>query len=570
MSNNNSINWNEMISPSSIRNYMLNDTLTDWLKHNHTIDINYNNNKNVLTKTVKKIKNSNNLFLNFIMDQGCKFEDVVFKELSKNYNCIKVGESYEARSVEKFKKTVSLIKSGCDIIYQGVLHDYELKLYGCPDLIVRSDKLNSIFNCDIIDDNNKDYHYVIIDIKHSTLNLSTNKINILNSNSMPAYKGQILIYNKILGNIQNYQPRYGYILGKKYIHRNNINYNYLGQLGVVDFNDYDKKYINIVDKAIKWVHNLRNNGNKWKIFPTPSIPELYPNMKINNSVTKEKISKELGEITSVWYCSLKHRENCHKRKIYSWHNEECNTENMGMKNSKRSRTIDKMLEINRNKNDLIDLNELFSYDWDFFGRGKKEFYLDFETIDSNMGNLTGPSNQSIFMIGVGWDEDGEWKFKCFYLEDLNNNNEKNMIIDFYNFIKEKERYFGKKSVFLHWTHAEPQFIGKSCAKYNLDYSFNFFDLYELFIENNIVVKNALNFSLKTISRALYDNNLIKTCWDKDNICSNGLNAMYLAYDFYKNTKDKNIMDSIIKYNEIDCKVMYEILKYIRTEYLNKN
>ena len=26
------------------------------------------------------------------------------------------------------------------------------------------------------------------------------------------------------------------------------------------------------------------------------------------------------------------------------------------------------------------------------------------------------------------------------------------------------------------------------------------------------------------------------------------------------------MDSIIQYNEIDCKVMYEILKFIRIEY----
>ena len=85
----------------------------------------------------------------------------------------------------------------------------------------------------------------------------------------------------------------------------------------------------------------------------------------------------------------------------------------------------------------------------------------------------------------------------------------------------------------------------------------------------ITVKGSFNYSLKSIARSMYDNNMIDTCWDKDSVCSNGLNAMYYAYKIYKNDYNNDIMDSIINYNEIDCKVMYEILKYIRTKY-NKN
>ena len=68
---------------------------------------------------------------------------------------------------------------------------------------------------------------------------------------------------------------------------------------------------------------------------------------------------------------------------------------------------------------------------------------------------------------------------------------------------------------------------------------------------------------------MYNNNMINTLWDKDNECSNGLNAMFYALEYYNNnisSRANNIMSSIINYNEIDCKVMYEILKFLRNNY----
>ena len=69
---------------------------------------------------------------------------------------------------------------------------------------------------------------------------------------------------------------------------------------------------------------------------------------------------------------------------------------------------------------------------------------------------------------------------------------------------------------------------------------------------------------------MYKNKLINTCWDSSSICSNGLEAMFLAYNLYKNNDfidcNDNIMKEIIKYNIIDCKVMWEILSYLRNNY----
>jgi len=573
------ISWDKMISASSIRNYLLKDTLSDWLKYYHIVDVhNIYPQKNIFTKTIRKPQNKNNVFLNYIMEQGNKFEIKVYEELKDKYNCIKVAESYEARDVNKFKYTIECMKQGYDIIYQGVFHSYKYKLYGCPDLLVRSDKLKEIFNCDIVDDVksstlNLDYHYVVIDIKHSSIRMAANGINMINSNQIPAYKGQVYIYNKILGEIQNYESKYAYILGKKYEFKNYNNYDYLNQLAVIDFNDYDNKYIEEVDQAIQWITKMREDGNQWKLLPLPSIPELYPNMKVNNfNNIKEKLNNEIGEITSIWNCSVKNRENCHKRKIYTWKDEKCNSDTMGFKPSKRAKIIDNIININRNNKNEIYLDELYGYDWDKFSDNKKEFYLDFETIDKNMSNLTGGSNQCIFMIGLGWEENNKWEFKCFYLEDLTSKDERNMLNDFFSFLKDKEKEFNQESILLHWTRAEPLFLKKSCSKYNINFKLKevkFFDLYDLFVDNFVSIKGCFNYSLKNVARSMFNNGMINTLWDKNNVCSNGLNAMYYAQEYYKGN-NKDIMSSIINYNEIDCKVMYDILKYLRNSSNNQN
>ena len=80
------------------------------------------------------------------MNQGNMFESKVYQFLKKNHQTVQVAEPYQARSVEKFKETIGFMKNGIEIIYQGVLHDYENNIYGCPDLMVRSDRINDIFN----------------------------------------------------------------------------------------------------------------------------------------------------------------------------------------------------------------------------------------------------------------------------------------------------------------------------------------------------------------------------------------------------------------------------------------
>ena len=90
---------------------------------------------------------------------------------------------------------------------------------------------------------------------------------------------------------------------------------------------------------------------------------------------------------------------------------------------------------------------------------------------------------------------------------------------------------------------------------------------KVFINQPVTVHGALNYSLKTIAKALNKHKLINSVWDTSSPCSNGLNAMILANNLYeKNIQEINcepIMKEIIYYNEIDCKVMWEIHDLIR-------
>jgi hypothetical protein len=596
------VNWKEMISPSSIRNYFLDDPLIDWLKYysikkitdipnHHTNHLHNNHNNNSLS------------FNKFIMEQGNLFEKHVFDKLKETFNnlrIVQVSDNYQdVYSYDKYTETVNYMKEGYDIIYQGILHDYNKKLFGIPDLLIRSDKFNYIFNQNIVINNTKtifgNYHYIVVDIKHSTLNLNANRTFIKDMNSVLYYKGQILIYNRILGNIQHYEPPIGFILCKKLLSiKKNIiisSDNYMENLAMINYNNVDK-HVNIkVNNAINWVNNMRANGHNWTLLPQPSVLELYPNMKNDYDDGYKNIKLELAdkikEITSIWWCSHKKRTIAHSKKVFNWMDRKFNASLIEIKDNKISQTINNILEINRNNNstnrNIIKITDLIKSNyWRNNDDSVLELYIDFETLNNNIGQLeinnnymnnsmnNSMNNNIIFMITVGWEYNNIFECKTFMINQKTDNNELIMINEMWDFINNKMLEMNKTDYkFIHWSNAEITFYNKFLLKHNNIFNeFKSFDLYKLFLDNNIVVKDALNFSLKTIAKAMYNHKLINTCWDKNSSCNNGLDAMYLAYNLYKNNDyvNEDEMKDIIKYNIIDCKVMYEILSYLRNNF----
>lgn len=92
----------------------------------------------------------------------------------------------------------------------------------------------------------------------------------------------------------------------------------------------------------------------------------------------------------------------------------------------------------------------------------------------------------------------------------------------------------------------------------------FIDMYKIFNDEKIAVKGAYTFGLKSIGNALYNLGYIQSNWPKSNI-ADGFNALLVASLYYKNNdKNKNkTIGEIVNYNEIDCKIIWEIDEFLR-------
>ena len=253
----------EWVSASSIHNYMLDDPVLDYFKYigkykygrqkskkqkkkrfpntyyneisKNLLNSEQKNNGNIVrikSKSIEKRQKSNinfeTNFFEFITDKGNQFEDKVIDYLLNDrlprilpdiviLSNIFVQASFshfEVHKASSYEKTIDLMKKGVPIIYQGVLHNYKNKTFGSPDLIVRSDYINYLTNEPTLtneesfkgSDLSEDYHYRIIDIKYHTISLRSDGKRILNGGRMKANKGQIMLYNMMLEDIQGFIP----------------------------------------------------------------------------------------------------------------------------------------------------------------------------------------------------------------------------------------------------------------------------------------------------------------------------------------------------------------------------
>jgi hypothetical protein len=462
-----------MISATSIRNYMLNDPLIDYLK-----EYNIKSLTDIPMKKKYKVTQHNDIFIEHIMNAGNQFEDELINLIMKDHKVVKVANFTESRQIKKLNQTISLMKKGVPIIYQGVLHNHYNNTFGLPDLIVRSDYINNLMGYDIISDDeaitpatllDTKFHYKIIDIKHSTIPLRSDGIHILNSENIPAYKGQLYIYTTALNKIQGVSINKAFIWGKKYSYEScNIKYNitnFLNKLGTVNFDDIDFEYVEQTQNGIEWIKTLRNEGSLWSLLPTPNKSELYPNMKNDKDgqwhEIKKELSENIGEITQVWNCGFKKRKFAHLQNVYSWKDPKFNSKLLKMDKGKKGPVIDKILGINRQKRDKFRPKKIKYDRKNWVNIEEMEFYLDFETFNANLDSIIQDSeiiddpNQFIFMIGIGYEKNKEWVFKSFIMENKTLENEEKMFNEFMEYINQVLCNQNKKTCKMyHWSFAE--------------------------------------------------------------------------------------------------------------------
>ena len=564
----------QWISATKTHNYMRKDTLCDWLKL-------YGKRQRTFSFEETNSMFSHETFKTFLLKKGVEFEKKVVDYLKTKFKVEYVSDYY---TKETAKITLDLIKQGVPIIHSAPLYNQYNKTYGIIDLIVRSDYLNKIVEENVLSTEEEkigckyhdNFHYRVIDVKYHTLHLSSDGIHMRNSDRIPAYKSQLYIYNEIISSIQKYKPDCAYILGRRWDYvtkgQHYSSDSCVSKLGVIDFKEYDSHIPDMSRKAISWYRNVLKNGVNWVLSP-PSNKNLYPNMCVDSgewNQYKEKLANDLSEVTMLWNCGVKHRDNVFKNGIKSWKDPKCTAESLGVYNAYKN-IVNSIIHINRDSEEKILPKKIKHNQNEWKNEKPNEMFVDFETFSDLCQSFDQmplqPRFNVIYMIGVGWKSNGEWKYKSFICKKPTYNDEYETIKDFIRFYRQK----GSPPIY-YW-HAERSFwinSLKKLANLNFDVS-NFYvdkwiDLVKLFKnrEEPIVVKGCFGFGLKNIVKQMKKYGMINTQMDSE--CKNGMMAMVKAWNCYTNFVDpvnSPVMKDIEKYNEFDCKSLYDIIHYLR-------
>jgi putative phage-type endonuclease len=571
-------NWGTWVSATETKNYMLNDPLLDWLNM-------YGGKLNLTSD--KETSDSYN-FNEYIMRKGKEFEKSIYQNLKNRFgnNIINVANSYEGYSTNKLNKTIEHMRNGVPIIYHGVLHNKQNNTYGIPDLIVRSDYLNGITECENISSKeaevgclfNTGWHYRIIEIKYTTLKINNDYI--YNIGNIKSYKSQAIIYNDALSTIQEYKSNITYLLGRKIY--STVKHMGFYKLGRINIDDKDSKIKDKTYKAIEWIRNLKINGKDWNINP-PSRKELYPNMCNTFDYpwrsVKNEISTKINEITLLWNCGPSDREAAFNKNIFKWNNVSSTT--LGFKSNK-GKILDGIIKINTQRKHKIKCRTKINNKTG----NNIDFYVDFETstdINNDFDDYTHynknkplspelKNNTIIFMIGIGWinPNNNKWVFKTFVTDKINFNEEHKIIKEWIQYMKTISTEYNNniKPVVYHWSPAEVSCYNSSCDRFNIKYGIKWHDLLNDFKKSPITLKGVFNYGLKNVAKKLYENKMISTSWEDNEL--DGLGAMVATWNCNERILrgnpsklvDFDEIKEIVKYNEVDCKVLWDINRYI--------
>jgi hypothetical protein len=577
---------NNWVAASYTRNYMIDDPILDYLKNN-------NSNK-------RKRYDNAETFLDHIFKNGSNFETDIIDHIKTKINSktdfIEIGKSYEARNLQNYLKTIEAMKKGIPVIYQPVLWNATNKTFGCADLIIKSSFAHNLFSSYQIYNKSFDNLYEVYDIKWSNLKINYDSDHLTDDLSVKPYKAQLWIYTEALNKMQKTIfnnkciATKGFLIGKSYWSEKVINKKSMSnlyshpfqELAIVDFeNSNEDTNIEKTKLAIKWIKDIKNNKNL--CLDPPNDPRLYPNMKNTQDNEFHSIKKQLAEknkdLTLLYSVSKSARDLALENNIYTYDDPRLSSTILGFSpESKRAKLLDGILDINFKKNDIISFDKLTNYgNWQ---NASIKCYVDIETINSSLYKLSFNKPNYIFMIGLGIVINNKWTFHVFTVNDLTLDEEFRILFEFENKINELYTLNNISSVCLleqssnsnlaraeipifNWSNYE----NTNLKPYiNISPKFIFYDMCKWFQTDEIFIKGAYDFKLKSVVNALHKLGQTDICWDNSTQLNdsssiyNGLDAMHMAVKHYtSNYKSNNdLIKNIEYYNEIDCKSMWAI------------
>ena len=598
----NPIDW---VSLNSFTGYLLKDPIIDWLNMYENDEIV----KLILEKKEKnnsgyynKIKKRNNIFKSIIENLTKYGKDnnktvLYITDIDENWN--------EGLSMNKYEITKKALEDNIDILIRPVLLDFKKKIYGIPDIIIKTevalDYLQKCYN------NVNGLKYLENKGSYTVFSLSL-------KNNFPD-KGLLSKWDNILkSKYIGYASIINYIVNstKTIISLIGSNTCILFDPQIIDTYDCVK-----INEGVQWIKTIRENGKKWldciNLNTVPPNSNLMPNMcnKFDQKWrgVKMELAEKWGELTLLWYCGIDQRNRAHKKGVYSWKEKNDITSEEIVRSlysddektnvfSNRKRIINSMISLNRTKNKIYTSRDFGELTEPFLDtENALEVYIDFEVlsgknINKNYSKRFKTSHDIIYLIGMQWEcpNTGNTIFKSFISSSLTLGSEKNMLKEWWNAVKQlKIKYKSEKIILYHWSPAEERFLNSAFKRHSLNNiksnlnsgKYDMRDLMEMFVEAEVIIRNVWGYSVKDVAKGLHKHGLISEVWDDTekggDVINTGEGTIATATNCYKENLNTGIdiynnpnFTPIREYNQMDCNVLQHLLYFLRNYVYSKD
>lgn len=562
----------DWVSASRTFNYVTGDPFLDWCSMY----------KEKEGKGIEADSNSDNLSSR-LMEQGNNFEKQIIEEMEEYFGeeIINIGASFYNYKDEQLQiRTIKAIKDGIPIIYSGLLTDEKTKTYGVPDLIVRTDFLKEICPYTKVSKKDQDqrngFKYVIVDIKFKTLDILSDGIHLSSGKTFPAYKSQLYIYTRALNNYQKNKTHKAYLIGRGFKCGCDKTMGWNVKMALIDYKNKDSKYVQITDEAVKWYRDLIVNGKDWDKLSNRML-QMYPNMcnSRDNSWRSyiKDVAEELKDITLLWNCGPKHRLLAREQNIYRYDDPKLKPEVMGIyPNSKIYQPLNNIIKVNKLKNykNIIMSKKLN------LPTGDNSLYIDVESRNNILDSLKEDGLPTmVYKVGLSFREGDEIIHRDFTVNDYSEEEEIRIFTELLDYI---DNFHPGKVYLYHYGHHDRTMFDSAITLnselinkwLSLEHRVKWINLHRVLIDGSFAIKGALNYSLKSLTKAFKDKGYIDLHYE-DDIIGDGLNSLIYAAKSLEESREKSIpikltpsMKLIDAYNKLDCQILLQIVEYLRT------
>ena len=483
---------------------------------------------------------------------------------------------------DKLTATKAAMERGDPIIFNPCFcverSGYPYYIGGRADMIVRDDHVPAIFGLQVPPEGDQHY-YVLVSFRYATINLRADGVHLLNNAKQAAYKSQMWLLNEALGIMQNFTPKLALIIGRKYDYtvrtvRHKID-NAFGAIGVIDYGEVDEQYVETCVGALKWLSDIRApEAANWDL-EDPQRAEMYPNMKNANDYpwhsVKKRVATAINDITLMYRCGPKVRQYAHDLGITEWQDLTPATICY-----KKGTLLNQIMDFVRcNSGDPSPALEQQTTLRTLDRVPSVEFYMDFEAVGNMYDDFShfpmAANYGMIFLIGlIIVDHVANTKvYKCYIAERMDAASEHAIVNKMLDDIRAARRLHGQNFAPIYfWSNAENYLLSRAVGAQRIEHErLIMIDLCKYFRTAGLIMEGQMSYGLKEVARVMKEHGLINTYWGMaGESVADGLSAMIEAIRTYRYRPDckESFYKCVTDYNYVDCKVMEEIVQFLRT------